>query len=79
MIERGVFDKVPVHVTWEAMEKMHSEGLVKNLGTSNFSPLMLHDLLTYAKVRPVVNHIELRLIVIVVIFYVCHRPFQSAA
>jgi diketogulonate reductase-like aldo/keto reductase len=40
---------------------MHSEGLVKNLGVSNFPCLLAHDLLSYAKVRPVVAQAELRL------------------
>jgi len=50
---------VSVRETWEAMEALYHEGLVKAIGVSNFSGSILHDLLTYAKVKPAVLQIEL--------------------
>lgn len=50
---------VPVRETWEAMEELVHCGLVKAIGVSNFSGPMIVDLLTYAKIIPAVNQIEL--------------------
>jgi len=53
------FDSVPLHQTWAAMEKLVEEGLVKSIGVSNFNIQLLMDLLTYARIKPVCNQIEL--------------------
>lgn len=50
---------VSVRETWEAMENLVQKGLVKSIGVANFSCVMLHDLLTYAAVKPVNNQIEI--------------------
>jgi len=52
------FDKVPLEETWHAMEDLLKTGLVKAIGVSNYSLLTLLDLLSYAKVVPAVNQIE---------------------
>ena len=52
-------NNVPVRETWEAMEELVKMGLVKSIGVSNFTGPMLVDLLTYAKIAPAVNQIEL--------------------
>lgn len=44
--------------TWRAMEKLVDEGKVKNIGVSNFSTKKLADLLSYARIRPAVNQVE---------------------
>lgn len=54
-----ITDKVPVRETWEAMEELVKKGLVKAIGVSNFTASMLVDLLTYAKIVPAMNQIEL--------------------
>jgi diketogulonate reductase-like aldo/keto reductase len=51
--------KVSVRETWEAMEELVEAGLVKALGVANFTAPMLIDLLSYAKIKPAVNQIEL--------------------
>ncbi len=51
--------KVSIRETWEAMEELVSAGLVKNIGVANFTGMMIVDLLSYAKILPVVNQIEL--------------------
>lgn len=59
--ENGVLitEKVSVRETWEAMEKLVEIGLVKAIGVANFTTTMLIDLLSYAKIKPAVNQIEL--------------------
>jgi len=51
--------KVPVHEVWRQMEALVEKGLVRNIGVSNWPVLLLADLLTYCKIRPVVNQIEI--------------------
>lgn len=51
--------KVSVRETWEAMEALVRKGLVRAIGVSNFTAPMLVDLLSYARIPPAVNQIEL--------------------
>lgn len=51
--------KIPVRETWEAMEALVALGLVKAIGAANFTGPLLVDLLSYAKIKPAVNQIEL--------------------
>jgi len=50
--------KVPVHKVWSEMEKLVDDGLTKSIGISNFPALMIHDLLTYARIKPAVHQLE---------------------
>ena len=52
-------DNVPMQETWEAMEELVKEGLVKNIGVCNMGVSMLRDILNYAKVKPTVLQVEL--------------------
>lgn len=54
-----ITEPVSIRETWEAMERLVEKGLVKSIGVSNFTVAMLLDLLTYAKIKPAVNQIEL--------------------
>ena len=45
--------------TWRAMEQLVEDGLVKSIGVANFTAPMLIDLLSYAKIKPAINQIEL--------------------
>lgn len=47
-----------VKATWQVMEEFVKQGKVRSLGISNFNKHHLDDLLTYAKIRPVINQIE---------------------
>ncbi len=40
------------------MEKLVDQGLVKHIGISNFSVKKIKDLLSYARIKPAVNQIE---------------------
>ncbi|KAL9657040.1 hypothetical protein ABK040_014588 [Willaertia magna] len=50
--------KVPMIETWQAMEKLVEEGLVKSIGVSNCNMQIILDILTYAKIKPVCNQVE---------------------
>lgn len=54
-----ITEAIPIHETWKAMEELVSLGLVESIGAANFTGAMLTDLLTYAKIKPTVNQIEL--------------------
>uniref|UniRef100_A0A0D9W5K1 NADP-dependent oxidoreductase domain-containing protein n=1 Tax=Leersia perrieri TaxID=77586 RepID=A0A0D9W5K1_9ORYZ len=52
---------VPMDLTkvWQAMEECHRLGLAKMIGVSNFTTKKLQELLTFAKIPPAVNQVEL--------------------
>jgi diketogulonate reductase-like aldo/keto reductase len=54
-----LFEKVPIRETWEAMQELQKEGLVKAIGVANFTPALLIDLLSYATTPPAVSQVEL--------------------
>lgn len=45
--------------TWRAFEKLYEEKKVRAIGVSNFEPHHLDDILSTAKVAPMVNQVEL--------------------
>ncbi|KAH8646876.1 putative aldo-keto reductase [Xylariales sp. PMI_506] len=42
-------DKVPIRETWESLEQLVDEGVVRSIGVSNFQTQSLYDILSYAK------------------------------
>lgn len=54
-----ITENTPIRETWKAMEDLVRSGLVKAIGVANFTAPMLLDLLSYAKILPAVNQIEL--------------------
>jgi len=54
-----VFESISTRETWEAMEELVKEGLVKNIGISNFNCQHIMDLMSYAKIPPAVLQVEL--------------------
>jgi 2,5-diketo-D-gluconate reductase A len=44
--------------SWKAMEELYSDGKIKAIGVSNFSPEQLAELMSYAKIKPVINQVE---------------------
>lgn len=50
---------IPIKDTWRAMEELVKKGLVKNIGVSNFTIAMIIDLLSYAKIPPANNQVEI--------------------
>lgn len=53
-----VVKPTPMYKVWAEMERMVEIGLVKSIGVSNCSIPMFFDILTYAKIKPAVNQIE---------------------
>jgi D-xylose reductase len=51
--------KKPMHVLWPEMESLVEKKLTKSIGVSNFNTQLIWDMLTYAKIKPAVNQIEL--------------------
>ncbi|MDT2745940.1 aldo/keto reductase [Vagococcus fluvialis] len=47
------------HETWRAMEEIYESGRAKAIGISNFHPQHIEDLMTTAKIKPMINQIEL--------------------
>ena len=50
--------RTPIQETWQAMEELVDEGLVKNIGISNFQGSLILDLLRYCRIRPAALQIE---------------------
>lgn len=51
--------KVPLHVLWPKLEALVDQKLVRSIGLSNFNLQLIADLLTYARIKPAVNQVEL--------------------
>jgi D-xylose reductase len=49
---------VPLFETWQAMESLYDQGLVKQIGVCNYNTGLLHDLMSYAQVKPSVLQVE---------------------
>ena len=52
-------DRIPMHKIWAEMERMVEIGLAKHIGLSNFNFQLTNDLLSYCKIKPLCNQIEL--------------------
>ncbi len=50
--------RVPLHETWSAMEALVDKGLVKRIGVCNYNSALLHDLMSYARIKPAMLQIE---------------------
>ncbi|PRW56478.1 aldo-keto reductase family 4 member C9-like [Chlorella sorokiniana] len=50
--------KPSISETWQAMEGLVREGLVRSIGTSNFGAKKLADILSYAQIPPAVCQVE---------------------
>lgn len=54
-----ITEPISMQETWRVMEKLVEKGLVKSIGVANFTVPMIIDLLAYAKIRPVMNQVEI--------------------
>jgi len=50
---------IPMYKIWSQMEALVDKGLVKSIGVSNFNVQALWDMLSYARIKPVCNEVEL--------------------
>lgn len=46
------------HAAWRDMERAYDDGLVRAIGVSNFDPIRLLDICTFARIAPMVNQVE---------------------
>ena len=44
--------------SWETLEELYENGLVKAIGVSNYNLSHLEELLSFCKIKPHVNQIE---------------------
>ncbi|MFS7961770.1 putative D-galacturonate reductase [Helianthus anomalus] len=51
----------PINIkdVWEGMEKCQDLGFTKSIGVSNFSPRLIEEILSFAKIPPAVNQVEM--------------------
>lgn len=51
--------KTPMIDSWRAMEELYQEGKIRAIGVANFSIKYLSFLLEHAKIKPMINQIEI--------------------
>ena len=51
-------DAVPLSETWTAMEGLVENQLARKIGICNYSAVLLHDLMSYARIKPAMLQIE---------------------
>ena len=51
-------DAVPLNETWGAMEKLVEAGLSRQIGICNYSTSLVHDLMSYARIKPAMLQVE---------------------
>lgn len=49
---------VPLYETWAAMEECNTAGLAKEIGVCNYNTGLMHDLMSYAKIKPACLQVE---------------------
>lgn len=49
---------VPLQETWMAMETLVQKGLVNRIGVCNYNTALIHDLMSYATIKPAMLQIE---------------------
>ena len=52
-------DPIPLHHTWATMEELVDAGLTKHIGVCNFNCALIHDLMSYARIKPAMLQVEL--------------------
>jgi diketogulonate reductase-like aldo/keto reductase len=57
--DKKTIKKIPMYKIWENMEKLVELGLAKSIGISNFNVQIMCDMMTYAKIMPACNQVEL--------------------
>ncbi|KAI7748569.1 hypothetical protein M8C21_000108 [Ambrosia artemisiifolia] len=50
---------INIRDVWEGMEKCQDLGFTKSIGVSNFSPPLIEEILSFAKIPPAVNQVEM--------------------
>ena len=53
------YDYVSIHETWQALQDLQREGLIRNIGISNFNITLIRELWSQAEIKPSVLQVEL--------------------
>lgn len=56
---RMELDRVSLSETWAAMESLVDISLVRDIGVCNYSAALIHDLMSYCKIKPSMLQVEL--------------------
>ena len=56
---QNIDESVSIHEVWKSMEHVYELGLVRSIGVSNMPIMLLHELLSRARIPPSVNQVEL--------------------
>ena len=56
---RMELDRVPLSETWAAMESLVDNSLVRDIGICNYSSALIHDLMSYCRIKPSMLQVEL--------------------
>jgi len=49
---------ISIQQVWRKLEEFVDAGKVRSIGVSNFATILVNDLLSYARIKPVINQIE---------------------
>ncbi|CAH1431157.1 unnamed protein product [Lactuca virosa] len=58
-IPKDCIAAINIKDVWEGMEKCQNLGLAKSIGVSNFAPRKIEEILSFAKIPPAVNQVEM--------------------
>ncbi|KAJ9554343.1 hypothetical protein OSB04_018388 [Centaurea solstitialis] len=53
------FHPINIKEVWAAMEECQNLGLTKSIGVSNFSPKRIQEIISFAKIPPAINQVEM--------------------
>ncbi|XP_076914069.1 D-galacturonate reductase-like isoform X2 [Bidens hawaiensis] len=58
-VPKELVTAIDIKAVWEAMEESQNLGLTKSIGVSNFSSQKIQEILSFAKIPPAVNQVEM--------------------
>ncbi|PWA89084.1 NADPH-dependent codeinone reductase 1-4 [Artemisia annua] len=59
LVPKECIAAINIKDVWEGMEKCQDLGLTKSIGVSNFGPRLIEEILSFAKIPPAVNQVEM--------------------
>ncbi|KAL4575613.1 hypothetical protein LXL04_022462 [Taraxacum kok-saghyz] len=58
-VPKELIAAINIKDVWEGMENCQNLGLTKSIGVSNFAPRRIQEILSFAKIPPAVNQVEM--------------------
>ncbi|PWA36720.1 NADPH-dependent codeinone reductase 1-4 [Artemisia annua] len=59
LVPKECIAAINIKDVWEGMEKCQDLGLTKSIVVSNFGPRLIEEILSFAKIPPAVNQVEM--------------------